>query len=168
MISKSMIKQKTFIDFNQQTKYIIVVLVCLQILISFTISNLPFYLYIPITYFVGGTINRALLLTIHDLSKIRQNLTILSIFGNLPLLIPIYGILKKHYEWKDVKANPSLKFILTYSLPLNNIEIINLFVQLIFNCILCFFFFNSFVYLLLCSLTVFIFYPVIINNLFHN
>ncbi len=77
-----------------RTKYVCTLLVALQLALAFVLRDAPWWLIVVVAYAVGGVINQALLLAIHELS---HNLAFrkpwhnraFGIFINLPVGVPV-------------------------------------------------------------------------------
>jgi sphingolipid delta-4 desaturase len=77
-----------------RTKYVCTALVALQLALAFTLRDSPWWLIVLVAYAVGGVINQALLLAIHELS---HNLAFrkpwrnraFAMFINLPIGVPV-------------------------------------------------------------------------------
>jgi sphingolipid delta-4 desaturase len=77
-----------------RTKYICTALVAAQLALAFTVRDAPWWLVVLLAYLVGGVINQALLLAIHELShnlaftRPWQN-RLFGLFVNLPVGVPV-------------------------------------------------------------------------------
>lgn len=77
-----------------RTKYVCTALVCLQLGAAYFLRDAPWWLVVLVAYAVGGVINQALLLAIHELShnlafnKPWQN-RLFAVFVNLPVGVPV-------------------------------------------------------------------------------
>jgi sphingolipid 4-desaturase/C4-monooxygenase len=77
-----------------RTKYVCTALVATQLLLAFLLRDAPWWLILLVAYGVGGVINQALLLAIHELS---HNLAfrkpwhnrVFAMFVNLPVGVPV-------------------------------------------------------------------------------
>jgi sphingolipid delta-4 desaturase len=77
-----------------RTKYVCTLLVALQLALAYLLRDAPWWLIVVVAYAVGGVINQALLLAIHELS---HNLAfrrpwhnrVFGIFINLPVGVPV-------------------------------------------------------------------------------
>jgi sphingolipid 4-desaturase/C4-monooxygenase len=77
-----------------RTKYVCTALVAAQLLLAFALRDAPWWLILVVAYGVGGVINQALLLAIHELShnlafrRPWQNRAF-AMFVNLPIGVPV-------------------------------------------------------------------------------
>lgn len=77
-----------------RTKYVCTLLVCVQLGLAYALRDAPWWLLLLVAYGVGGVINQALLLAIHELS---HNLAFrkpwhnraFALFVNLPVGVPV-------------------------------------------------------------------------------
>jgi sphingolipid delta-4 desaturase len=101
-----------------RTKYICTALVAAQIALAFFLRDAPLWLLVLVAYAVGGVINQALLLAIHELShnlairKPWQN-RLFAMFVNLPVGVPVaetfrYYHLLHHLHQGDPKLDTDL------------------------------------------------------------
>ncbi len=85
---------KTLYGPCRRTKYVCMALVAAQLLLAFLLRDAPWWLIVLVAYGVGGVINQALLLAIHELS---HNLAFrkpwhnraFAMFANLPIGVPV-------------------------------------------------------------------------------
>ncbi len=85
-----------------RTKYVCTVLVALQIALAFLLRDAPWWLIIVVAYFVGGVINHALLLAIHELShnlafKKPVHNRLFALFVNLPVGLPVAATFRYYH-----------------------------------------------------------------------
>jgi sphingolipid delta-4 desaturase len=101
-----------------RTKYVCTALVALQLSAAYALAAAPWWLLVLVAYAVGGVINQALLLAIHELS---HNLAFrrpwqnrwFALFVNLPVGVPVaesfrYYHLLHHVHQGDVKLDTDL------------------------------------------------------------
>jgi sphingolipid 4-desaturase/C4-monooxygenase len=102
----------------RRTKYVCTALVAAQISAAFLLKDAPWWLLILVAYAVGGVINQALLLAIHELShnlafrRPWQN-RVFALFVNLPIGVPVaetfrYYHLLHHVHQGDPKLDTDL------------------------------------------------------------
>ena len=93
IILKAHPEVKRLFGIDPKTKYIAIVLVLVQIILAYSLSRMPFWFVLVMAYTVGGMINHAMNVLIHDAG---HNLVFkgscqnrwIAIFMNLPLGIP--------------------------------------------------------------------------------
>lgn len=101
-----------------RTKYVCTLLVGLQLSLAFLLRDAPWWLIVLVAYAVGGVINQALLLAIHELS---HNLAfrkpwhnrVFAVFINLPVGVPVaetfrYYHLRHHTHQGDERLDTDL------------------------------------------------------------
>ncbi len=95
-----------------RTKYICTALVAAQLLLAFLLRDAPWWLIVLVAYLVGGVINHALFLAIHELShnlafKKPLHNRLFALFVNLPAGVPVaatfryYHLLHHTYQGHD-------------------------------------------------------------------
>jgi sphingolipid 4-desaturase/C4-monooxygenase len=77
-----------------RTKYVCTVLVALQVGLAFALRDAPWWLIVLVAYAVGGVVNQALMLAIHELShnlafKKPWHNRAFGLFINLPIGVPV-------------------------------------------------------------------------------
>lgn len=85
-----------------RTKYVCFALVLTQVALAYTLRDAPWWLIVAVAYAVGGVINHALLLAIHELSHnlaFRRPVAnrLFGLFVNLPIGLPVAATFR-HYH----------------------------------------------------------------------
>jgi sphingolipid delta-4 desaturase len=112
LILKKYPKVQELFGYEPRTKYIVTLLVLAQVVLAHFLRNSydTWYFYL-IAYVIGGTINHALFLAIHEIShnlafKTLWPNRLLAMFGNLPIGLPYYASFKvyhnEHHKYQGV------------------------------------------------------------------
>ena len=104
---------KKLFGINPRLKYSAVILVIIQLAIALTIKDwgMKWYIFIPVAYFVGATIQQALFLAIHEITHFMafskpDNNNYLAFFANLPIVLPFamsFKFYHNEHHWQQGK-----------------------------------------------------------------